>query len=221
MIILFLLKFCWAAPQDIDDKLRADLDVHTPFPTRVRALRTLGGIQAADAEALLIAAASKDGDEIVRAEAIRALGARKTAPSGSVTAALISATQDHEPRVRGAAIASIRRRRDVKAAERLGDLAKADFWLFVRRDAAEAIGEICPAPGVKLLPWIVRNDKEDLDVQRQALASFTRCQPAQAKPLLEEIILARSKLKNIACALLDRSSGLEEPVRVACKVNTK
>jgi HEAT repeat protein len=80
-----------------------------------------------------------------------------------------------------------------------------DKWMFVRRDAAEALGAQCGADAATALHVAIESKDEDDDVRRAALAALVRCKDPQTPRLLVAVLTGESEDRHIreeACTLL-------------------
>ncbi len=100
---------------------------------------------AGDAAALghLVDLLAHDPAWVVRARAADAL-----AKLGAATDALVTATNDDNPRVRAAAALSLARGDAAKASTRLAALASHDGWSFVRSDALSSLASLPASPSI-------------------------------------------------------------------------
>jgi HEAT repeat protein len=194
-----------AAQQERGPIARALLDAllaTADFELRMRIIQALGQLADPAAVEPLGAAAVHDGDDVLRAEATRSLG---QLPGEVATRGLVAAARDPSPRVRDAAVTALGKRNGAEVGATLSAALQGDRWMFVRRDAAQALAEGCPSDRFAALRTAAGASAEDEDVRRAALAALVRCHDAGVTRLLVEILGRGDEdvgLRQQACALL-------------------
>ncbi|HJZ85930.1 MAG TPA: HEAT repeat domain-containing protein [Polyangia bacterium] len=171
------------------------------FELRVRIIQALGATGDPQAARALAQSAHGDSDEIIRFEAVRALA---ELPGREALSALFAALGDAAPRVRDAAALGLGARKEPFPPASLAHTLLSDRWMFVRRDAAEALGAHCGSEATPALRTAARASDEDDDVRRAALAALVRCKDGVAPRLALQVAAGPAEdvhLRAEACGL--------------------
>lgn len=145
-----------------------------PFELRFRIINSAGRLDPVGQNKLIFKSA-RCGDPALRAAAVDTLR-RNT--SSQATAALVTALQDADPRVRTSAALSLGRRRLSQAQrDALVGTIKTERWGMVAGQLAEALGAHCGGAAVAALREVTRHGPRGYAVDRRALESMSRCQP--------------------------------------------
>jgi len=164
---------------------------------RVTAAHAIMSLPQAEAATLLIPLL-QDKLEFVRREAAYALGeTRSRSAVASLTNSLIS---DKEMSVRGAAAVALGEIGDKSAAEPLSQVlaaqarkkkkAKAEEDNFVRRAAARSLGQIKSRSAVGVLIETLTNDRNDVEIRREAATALGLIGDQSAGPALQSAFAA-------------------------------
>ena len=164
---------------------------------RVTAARAIMSLPHAEAAALLIPFL-QDKLEFVRRETAYALGeTRSSAAVGPLTNSLLS---DKEMSVRSAAAVALGEIGDESALEPLSQVlagqaptkkkAKAGEDDFVRRAAARSLGQIKSRSSVRVLIDTLTNDRNDVEIRREAATALGLIGDNSAGPALQSAFTA-------------------------------
>jgi HEAT repeat protein len=180
--------------------LRAPLHGTASFEEKARAIDGLGFVHDPAAIDELIDVRAHNDDGVLRSLATNQLVG---AEGAAVVAALRSALEDADPRVRETAAAGLGRKDDKSSATAIIAGAKQEPWPQVRRAEIAALGELCTAEGDELLTRAFRRDSSE--VRQAALIGLAHCYQAKATGLLMRTLgrLAESAdMRSLAARLL-------------------